>query len=396
MTARLDGLQYALPPELVAQEPVEPRDASRLLVCRGAAPGPAGRRAQHLALEDRRFGDLADLLKPGDVLVRNDTRVLAARAFFRRPTGGRLEVLFLQAAGPSESLPDAAQAVVGADGPHAERGGPGAVWEVLVRGRPRLGETLTSVADGSWRLHVEAGFGDGRWVVSSEAALPVEHLLERHGEMPLPPYIHRRLEDPERYQTTYAARPGSAAAPTAGLHFTQRLDRRLLDAGVRIAELTLHVGLGTFRPLSEETLAAGRLHAERFAVPAAVWEQVVTARDRGQRVVAVGTTVVRALEHLASAAGECVSRPAGETVASRRRGHHEHRVLAGSTDLLITPGFRFRVVDALVTNFHLPGSSLLALVMAFCGESDARAIYRHAVSQRYRFYSLGDAMLALP
>lgn len=420
---RLDDLAYHLPPELIAQHPLEPRDAARLLVCRGATPAAATAGAPGLALEDRHVHDLPGLLRPGDLLVRNDTRVLPARTQFRRPSGGRLEVLFLQRVEDPGEAPG--HRVVGAavsPGGDAPRPGPhdacvdddtvtttdgvvpppgDEVWEVLVRGRPRVGERLSCIVDEAWRLDVLHRFGDGRWLVRNAAGKPVEELLARDGEMPLPPYIRRRLEDPERYQTTFAARSGSAAAPTAGLHFTPTLDRRLSEAGVRIAELTLHVGLGTFKPLDEATLRGGRLHPERFALPEHVWRLVSATRAAGGRVVAVGTTVVRTLEHVAAstAAAAGADRPAGAGVDAGRDdlagAGTSGRPITGTTDLLIAPGYRFRVVDALLTNFHLPGSSLLALMMAFCGVEQTRAVYRHAVARRYRFYSLGDAMLAI-
>ncbi len=345
----LDDLDYELPPELVAQRPAEPRDASRLLVVRRDTS----------ALEDRRFVELPALLRPGDLLVRNDTRVVPARAFFRRASGGRLETLFLHR-------------LTGAE---AER------WEALVRGRPRRGEVLASEAVGdAWRVTCVGSLGGGRWVLQNEASTPVRELLEAVGATPLPPYIRRPLDDPGRYQTHYARSAGSAAAPTAGLHFTPAVDAALAAAGVEIAAVTLHVGLGTFLPLREPRLADNRLHAERFSVAAEVWRRVGAARGEGRRVVAVGTTTVRVLEHLARL-GEDAWADAG--------------TVTGETDLFITPGFRFAVVDALLTNFHLPRSSLLALVMAFGGVAATRAAYRHAVAARYRFYSFGDAMLVL-
>jgi len=355
---RFEDLDYDLPRELVAQHPVEPRDASRLLVCRRGAD----------AIADRVFAELPGLLRAGDVLVRNDTRVFPARAFFRRATGGRIEALFLRPAGegPAGELP-------------AGEAGPGEAWEVLLRGRPRSGETLTSEVLGeAWPLVAVRPFGDGRWLVVSRGRRPVLELLEEAGALPLPPYIHERLSDPERYQTTYARLVGSAAAPTAGLHFTQSLDAALAAAGVTIETVTLHVGLGTFRPLVEETLAADQLHSEAYEVSAAVWARLLAARAQGRRVVAVGTTTVRTLEHLAR------QTPPTDTATYR-----------GETSLFITPGCDFRVVDALVTNFHLPRTSLLALVMAFCGVERTRRLYAHAVRERYRFYSFGDAMLAL-
>jgi S-adenosylmethionine:tRNA ribosyltransferase-isomerase len=352
---RLSDLDYQLPDELIAQMPAEPRDASRLLVAR----------RQTGALEDHVFTELPSLLRAGDVLVRNDTRVFPARSFFRRATGGRIEVLFLCA------LPGGAE--------------PGERWEALLRGRPRLGETLESEALGAdWGVRCVERLGDGRWVVENLAPRPVLALLQDAGVTPLPPYITSPLADAERYQTTYACSLGSAAAPTAGLHFTPGVDRDLASVGVAVEHVTLHVGLGTFKPLQAETLDAATLHSERFSVEAGVWARLVEARRAGRRVVAVGTTSMRVLEHLALAAD------GGESPAALPSD-----VIDGETSLFIRPGFRFRMVDALVTNFHLPRTSLLALVMAFCGVEQTRALYRHAVLERYRFYSFGDAMLAL-
>jgi S-adenosylmethionine:tRNA ribosyltransferase-isomerase len=311
------------------------------------------------------------------VLVRNDTRVFPARSHFRRATGGRLEVLFLRPSGADDRPSGEARDADIALGDRAE------VWEALLRGRPRPGETLTHEALGEvWPLVAVRPLGDGRWLVASRGARPVLDLLDDAGAMPLPPYIHARLKDPERYQTTYARPVGSAAAPTAGLHFTPALDAALAAAGVSIETVTLHVGLGTFKPLAEETLAAGRLHSESYEVDAAVWARLLAARAQGRRVVAVGTTSVRTLEHLARHAREAAA-PSG--AAAYR----------GETSLFITPGFEFRAVDAVVTNFHLPRTSLLALVMAFCGVAQTRRMYQHAVRKGYRFYSFGDAMLAL-
>ncbi len=364
----LDDLAYALPPELIAQEPVEPRHTSRLLVY--------GRRDG--ALADHSFAELPRLLRAGDVLVRNDTRVFPARAFFRRATGGRREVLFLHPVEPTESAERGAASAAG-----AER------WEVLLRGRPRPGEVLRSEGlDGAWHLVCERPLGEGRWLVASEDERPVLSLLEEVGVTPLPPYIHARLHDPERYQTTYASAVGSAAAPTAGLHFTAELDAALADAGVAVESLTLHVGLGTFKPLREEMLTAGRLHGESYEVAGAVWRRLCAARAEGRRVVAVGTTSLRTLEHLARDA------EAAEALAAPADAPHDD-VLRGETELFITPGFSFRAVDALLTNFHLPHTSLLALVMAFCGVEATQRIYAHAIAERYRFYSFGDAMVAL-
>ena len=352
----LADLDYELPEELIAQTPAEPRDASRLLVVRRHG----GR------IEDHLFADLPDLLRAGDVLVRNDTRVFPARSFFRRATGGRIEVLFLRATD-------------GGWGGRAEH------WEALLRGRPRVGEELENEVLGpGWKLRCVAPFGDGRWSVESVAAAPVLSLLDEAGVTPLPPYITEPLDDAERYQTTYARRSGSAAAPTAGLHFTPALDAALAGAGIAVEHVTLHVGLGTFKPLHEGPLDEVTLHGEEFSVEAAVWTRLAAARRDGRRMIAVGTTSLRVLEHLAL-----------EEEGNRGvRGGADGR-LTGTTTLFIRPGYTFRAVDALVTNFHLPRTSLLALVMAFCGTQETRAVYSHAVHERYRFYSFGDAMLAL-
>jgi S-adenosylmethionine:tRNA ribosyltransferase-isomerase len=370
---RLEDLDYELPEHLIAQHPAEPRDASRLLVLR--------RRSG--ALEDRVFADLPGLLRAGDVLVRNDTRVFPARTYFRRSTGGRIEVLFLRPAGAGapSATPDSR---AGTRVARTEE------WEVLLRGRPRPGEVLTSESlGGVWSLACDSPFGDGRWLVRSHGERCVLDLLEEAGVTPLPPYIHEDLSDPERYQTTYARALGSAAAPTAGLHFTPELDAGLARAGVTIETVTLHVGLGTFKPLQEQTLAAGRLHGESYAVEAAAWARMMAARAEGRRIVAVGTTSMRTLEHLARSAG------GGDAEDAVPVDSATPAVLRGETSLFISPGFEFRAVDALITNFHLPRTSLLALVMAFCGLDATRGAYAHAVAAGYRFYSFGDAMLAL-
>jgi S-adenosylmethionine:tRNA ribosyltransferase-isomerase len=354
----LADLEYELPDDLVAQTPAEPRDASRLLAYRRDLG----------AIEDRVFGDLPELLLAGDILVRNDTRVFPARSFFHRATGGRIEVLFLVA--------------LTAPGVENER------WEVLLRGRPRREEVLESeVAGPDWPLRCVEPLGDGRWVVESLGGAPVLELLEGAGVTPLPPYITTPLDDPERYQTTYARSLGSAAAPTAGLHFTPELDGALTARGVQVESVTLHVGLGTFKPLQAASLDAAALHAETYQVDPAVWTRLVEARRDGRRIVAVGTTSMRVLEHLALVEEK---RPAGEDLTQR-----DGVPIRGETSLFIRPGFTFRMVGGLVTNFHLPRTSLLALVMAFCGVEETRAVYRHAVDRRYRFYSFGDAMVAL-
>ena len=317
---RATELDYDLPPELVAQHPVEPRDASRLLVFDRATG----------AIRHRTFRDLPDELD-GHLVVVNDTRVVPARLSLRRETGAEVEVLLLEPRG---------------DG----------VWEALARPSRRLrgGEELRAVSRGSSVELVEA-LGEGRWIVRLQG--------EPDGEVPLPPYIHEPQDDPERYQTVYADEAGSAAAPTAGLHFSRPLLDRLDPVSV-----TLHVGLDTFRPLATETLEEHAIHGERYHVEPSAWARIEAA----ERVLAVGTTTTRVLETLA-------------------RGGP----LVGRTELYITPGFAFRRVDSLLTNFHLPRTTLLALVMAFAGVEETRRLYAVAVEERYRFYSFGDAMLLL-
>ncbi|MCC6224009.1 MAG: tRNA preQ1(34) S-adenosylmethionine ribosyltransferase-isomerase QueA [Thermoleophilia bacterium] len=308
-------LDYELPEELIAQQPLEPRDASRLLVYdRGSG-----------AVRHRRFADLPGELPAGALVVVNDTRVVEARLRAERPGGGAAELLLLERR-------------------------EGHVWEALARPSRRL---RTGMQLGAAEL-LEP-LGGGRWLVRVEG--------EPAGETPLPPYIREPLADPDRYQTVYARATGSAAAPTAGLHFTPELYARLETATV-----TLHVGLDTFRPVSAKDLAGHELHGERYRVSAPAWERIRTAA----RVVAVGTTTVRVVETLA-------------------RGGP----LEGRTDLFVTPGFEPLRVDHLVTNFHLPRTTLLALVMAFAGIEETRELYRLAIRERYRFYSLGDAMLVL-
>ncbi|HET7046403.1 MAG TPA: tRNA preQ1(34) S-adenosylmethionine ribosyltransferase-isomerase QueA [Gaiellaceae bacterium] len=308
-------LDYDLPPELVAQRPAERRDASRLLVYDRASG----------AVRHRLFRDLPDELPAGSLVVVNDTRVVPARLHLRRASGGAVEVLLVEALGGGE-------------------------WEGLARPSRRLraGERLGPV-------ELLEPLGEGRWRLRLTGS--------PDGELPLPPYIHERPDDPGRYQTVYADEEGSAAAPTAGLHFTPEL-----LAEVDVERVTLHVGLDTFRPLAVDDLADHRLHGERYSVRPAAWERIRAAPD----VVAVGTTTVRTLETLARGAP-----------------------LEGRTELFVTPGFEFRRVDRLVTNFHLPRSTLLALVMAFAGVEETRRLYRTAVEERYRFYSFGDAMLVL-
>ncbi len=339
---------YALPPDLIAQEPAEPRDAARLLVL---GRRPAG------ALEDARVRDLPRFLRAGDCLVVNDTRVLPARLFGRiAGTERDAEVLLLHPVGPREED-----------------------WAALLRPARRcpVGTTVV-LADGAARATVTAREALGRARVRLDGAGPVEAFLEAHGVPPLPPYIRRYRkpggEDWARYQTVYADRPGAVAAPTAGLHFTAALLATLAGGGVEVHRVTLHVGPGTFRPVRAERVADHRVEAERFEVSEATAAAVTRARREGRRVVAVGTTTVRVLETAAA--------PDGAVAPG-----------AGWTDLTIVPGHRFRAVDALLTNFHLPRSSLLLLVSAFAGRERVLDAYAHAVAAGYRFYSYGDAML---
>lgn len=331
---------YQLPGELIAQEPLPERSASRLLALDGATG----------ALTDARVRDLPTLLRPGDLLVLNDSRVVKARLHGRKDTGGAVELL-VERVEPAGSL----------------------LAQVRASKAPRAG-SIVHIADGV-RLQVLGREGD---LFRLEAqGLEVAELLERHGSVPLPPYIHRapRDSDAERYQTVYARTPGSVAAPTAGLHFDDALLGRLAEAGVRSAHLTLHVGAGTFQPVRTERVDEHVMHAERLTVPQAVADAVAATRAAGGRVVAVGTTSVRSLEAAAAAHGGAL------------------RAWEGETDLFIRPGYRFQVVDAMLTNFHLPESTLLMLVCAFGGTEAVLAAYRHAVAQRYRFFSYGDAML---
>ena len=338
LTSELD---YHLPPELIAQQPLVPRDSSRLMVWERAS----GR------LQHRKMRDLPAFLSPGDILAYNQSRVLRARVFARKPTGGRVEILFL-------------------------RRRQARIWEALLKPSARLSEGMRLEVDTESEPVFELlrRLGEGRWLVRNRSRLATGELLEQVGEMPLPPYIREKLREPERYQTVYAREPGSAAAPTAGLHFTEELISGIKARGVALAPVTLHVGLDTFRPVSEDDLSLHAIHSESYSVPAGSYSAILEAKLRGGRVVAVGTTAVRTLE----------------TVFSE-----PPRPLAGDTDLFITPGFRFRAVDALLTNFHLPRSTLLALVMAFAGEDETRRLYGEAVRERYRFFSFGDAMLLL-
>lgn len=362
---RLSELQYDLPPELIAQQPAEPRDASRLLVLDGAS----GRIAHRI------FRDIGEYLAPGDCLVLNDTRVIRARFYCRRASGGRVEGLFL----------------------HQD----GNAWRVLLKPAARLkrGERLTS-AGSDVGLIVEERLERGECLVRPDPAVAPLDWLARFGHTPLPPYIRRAtgvsaisaVADAERYQTVYAERPGAVAAPTAGLHFTEDLFGRLAAHGVRCARVTLHVGAGTFVPIQTEDLAAHRMHAEWYEVTPAAVQMLRTTRAAGGRIVAVGTTSVRVLESLPE--GTMDGGVPGDPPLWRTDGDASAPV-NGWTDIFIYPPYRFRHVDRLITNFHLPGSTLLALVMALATPERIKSAYWGAIEQRYRFYSYGDAMLIM-
>ncbi|MFT7676423.1 MAG: S-adenosylmethionine:tRNA ribosyltransferase-isomerase [Planctomycetota bacterium] len=361
---KLSDYVFELPQERIAQEPCEPRDAARLLVHE-----IAGGATRHV-----RVSDLVSELRAGDLLVVNDTRVLPARIWARRETGGRVELLLLE--------------------PVSE--GSGSAWRAMVRPakKPKPGDFLAVLgADGEpsgaraemlERELDEDGQPGALWRVRLHGARgeeSVESLLEQNGEMPLPPYIERpaggRSEDRERYQTVYAQTSGAVAAPTAGLHFTPELLAALEARGVERTQVTLHVGLGTFLPVQVEDVDEHRMHAERFEVSQACVEAVSACKARGGRVVAVGTTSVRALESSLDENGQL-------------------RAGRGSTQLFLRPGRPLRCVDALMTNFHLPGSTLLMLVSALVGRERLLELYGEAIRQEYRFYSYGDAMLLLP
>jgi S-adenosylmethionine:tRNA ribosyltransferase-isomerase len=334
-----------LPPELVAQAPAVRRDASRLMVVRGNA------------CDDASFGDLPQFLRAGDLLVLNETRVIAARLFGRRePGGGRTELLLLHPAGARRFDPQARR------------------WVALVKPARRVREG-SRIAFGVASAEVMRVLGEGACELEFSLEGSFEAFLDREGRLPLPPYIRNHSAGAqERYQTVFARVPGSVAAPTASLHFTPELLARLASGGVEIARITLDVGLGTFRPISAERIAEHTMHAEAYSISGEAASAIRAARAQGRRVVAAGTTVVRALEASAATNG----RVAAEEAA---------------TELFITPGFVFRAVDAMITNFHLPQSSLLVLVSAFAGRERILHAYSEAVKRRYRFFSFGDAML---
>jgi S-adenosylmethionine:tRNA ribosyltransferase-isomerase len=338
---QLTDFHFELPPELIAQQPLPQRSASRLLHLDGASG----------ALADLQFAALPSLLRRGDLLVFNDTRVIAARLHGRKPSGGAVELLLEQPVGPHEALVQA----------RASKGlRPGQT--VMTAG----GDVLVLVREGEfWRVRLP---------------LPVYEFFDRHGEVPLPPYIGRAAtaSDRERYQSVFARHPGAVAAPTASLHFDAGLLAALDAMGVERACVTLHVGAGTFQPVRVTDPAQHVMHSERYSLDTAAAAALEAARQRGSRIIAVGTTVVRVLETLAPPVGVAWS------------------AAQGSTQIFIYPGHVFRAIDALITNFHLPQSTLLMLVSAFAGHATVMRAYRHAVEQRYRFFSYGDAMFITP
>jgi S-adenosylmethionine:tRNA ribosyltransferase-isomerase len=342
MHMRVDDFDYELPEELIAQTPIERRDASRLMVLR--------RDVQ--SIEHRSFSELPAFLRSGDALVINDTRVIPARLWGRRETGGKVELLLLEETAPG-------------------------VWECLARPgkRANVGERL-SFGSGRMTGNVLEKTDYGGRVVSFEAPEGVDRVVDEIGEMPVPHYIKAALRDSERYQTVYARTRGSAAAPTAGLHFTPELLGEVARKGVEIVRITLHVGLGTFRPVKTENVEEHVMHSEHYHVSTEAAEAINRTRCAGGRIVAVGTTTVRTLETVAEPNG--LIQPGD-----------------GWTSIFVYPGYTFRSIDAMVTNFHLPKSTLLMMVSAFAGREFVLSAYRQAIAERYRFFSFGDAMLIL-
>lgn len=329
---------YDLPKELIAQSPMENRASSRLLVYDRSKK----------TIEDRVFSDIIDYLRPGDVLVRNDTRVIPARIFgHREETGGTMEFLLLKRI----------------DGKR---------WECLAKPGRRAKPGLTFRVSDELSVTVIDTLEDGNKIIELQYDGILEEILDRVGEMPLPPYITEKLRDQSRYQTVYAHENGSAAAPTAGLHFTPELLERISDKGIDIVDVLLHVGLGTFRPVSVDNVEDHHMHSEYYRCTDEAAERINAARRSGGRIIAVGTTSCRTLESIADDDGIV---HAG----------------SGMTDIFITPGYKFKAVDALITNFHLPESTLMMLVSAFASREEVMRVYAHAVEERYRFFSFGDA-----
>lgn len=338
----VNEFQYNLPEELIAQKPLEPRDHSRLLVVDRT----------NMKFQDRFFYELVELLNPDDLLIFNDTRVIPARVFATKEgSDSQIEVFLLKKIEPK-------------------------LWECLVRPGKKAKPGAKLLFNEGLSGEIVQIIADGARVIRFDGQIDFESWLERNGETPLPPYIHETLEDRERYQTVYSKKEGSVAAPTAGLHFTDELVAKLQQKGVNTGFLTLHVGLGTFRPVKTEVVEDHHMHSESFILPDELVALVKKTKQSGGRVIAVGTTVVRVLESQATEAGEL--KPG-----------------VGETAIFIYPGYQFKVIDGMITNFHLPASTLLMLVSAFAGKELIMNCYQHAVAERYRFFSFGDAMLIL-
>jgi S-adenosylmethionine:tRNA ribosyltransferase-isomerase len=366
---KTEKLRFYLPAELIAQQPLPVRSDSRLLVLDRA----------NGSLTDSRFERLGDFLSSGDCLVLNDTKVLPARFFARRNSGAKIEGLFLTEITPG-------------------------IWDVMLKGAGKIrpGEKFY-ISKFSRRRNGDAPAdfctaeiidkkGDATYRLKIDAPAEFQTILNRIGFPPLPPYIKRDDDlaiaavDKRRYQTVYARRPGAIAAPTAGLHFTNQLIGQLKQAGIRFAYVTLHVGTGTFKPIKTENVDDHKIHQEWVGIDAENAAIINAARENGGRIIAVGTTSTRALETAA---------PAASLLRSKTAGAAQIRAMSGSTGLFIKPGYEFKIVDAMITNFHLPKSTLLALVVAFAGLENILAAYQHAIEERYRFYSYGDAMLII-
>lgn len=345
MTITTKDFDYHLPEELIAQTPLEDRATSKMLVVNRETD----------QLKDAEFTQILDYLKPGDALVVNETRVIPARIFGVKPdTGGHLEVLLLTNTQGNQ-------------------------WECLVKKakRAKVGTKIEFGEDARLKAEVIEELDHGGRIIEFFYEGVFLEVLESLGEMPLPPYIKERLEDPNRYQTVYAKQSGSAAAPTAGLHFTPQLLEAVKAKGIEVIPILLHVGLGTFRPVSVDSIEEHQMHSEFYQVTAEAAEKIQVVRKNGGKIIAVGTTTVRTLE----------------TVARDNQG--EIKEASGWTDIFITPGFEFKVIDHLITNFHLPQSTLVMLVSAFYNREGTLAAYEHAVKEKYRFFSFGDAMLIL-
>jgi len=339
---KVSEFDFHLPEELIAQEPISPRDMSRLLVLD---------KEKHL-MEHKKFYQLTEVLQEGDLLVLNQTKVMPARLLGVKDTGANIEVVLLKRI-------------------------KGDSWECLVRpGKKLQAGTKVFFGDGELQGEIVEHTDSGGRIVHFTYQGIFEEVLDKLGEMPLPPYIQKKLEDKNRYQTVYAKEEGSAAAPTAGLHFTEELFEKLKNKGVHTAFLTLHIGLGTFRPVKSENVEEHKMHSEYYSVSKETAQLINQTKDMGRRVVAVGTTCIRTLETIGDAEGKV-------------------QESSGWTDIFIYPGYKFKVVDAVITNFHLPKSSLIMLISAFAGTDFTKEAYRVAVEEKYRFYSFGDAMLII-